>query len=234
MIVVPAGSFEMGSPEGQGDEDEHPQHTVTIAKPFAVSKYELTFAAWDTCAAQGGCNPHILNGNFGRGQQPVIFVSWEDAQEYVKWLAKLTGKPYRLLTEAEYEYAARAGTRTVYPWGDDITLNGQAMANCKDCGSQWDGQQPAPVGSFPPNKFGLYDMVGNVWAWTEDCSNVNYQGAPANGSAWTSSNCESPVLRGGSWQLFSNNLRSAKRIGLNVDTRFNDLGFRVARTLVTP
>jgi hypothetical protein len=153
MLVVPAGSYMMGGPINV----EQPQHLVTIAKPFAVSKYELTFAAWDSCVAGGGCNGYRpKDQNWGRGQQPVFNVSWDDAQAYVTWLSQVSGKTYRLLTEAEYEYAARAGTTTTYPWGDDIKLNGQAMANCIGCGSQWDNKQTAPAGSFTPSKFGLY------------------------------------------------------------------------------
>ena len=127
-----------------------------------------------------------------RGRRPAIYVSWDDAQTYVKWLSRITGKDYRLLSEAEYEYAARAGTQTAYPWGDDIKLNGKAMANCDGCGNK----QTAPVGSFAANPFGLYDMVGNVWEWTEDCWNGSYQGAPADGSAWTSGDCSRRVVRG--------------------------------------
>jgi formylglycine-generating enzyme required for sulfatase activity len=114
----------------------------------------------------------------------VINVNWDEAQAYVAWLAEVTGKPYRLLSESEYEYAERAGTTTAYPWGDKIMLNGTPMANCKACGSQWDEKQTASVGSFAPNKFGLHDMVGNVFEWTEDCFHRNYKGAPSDGSAW--------------------------------------------------
>ena len=198
MIVVPAGRFTMGSPESEGDESEHPQHTVTIATPFAVAKFELSFDEWDACAAHGDCAQHVSDSGWGRGRRPAINVSWNDAQTYVKWLSRITGKPYRLLSEAEYEYAARAGAETKYPWGDEIKLDGKAMANCDGCGSQWDGKKTAPVGSFAPNGFGLYDMVGNVWEWTEDCWNDNYEGAPADGSARTSGDCIRRVVRGGS------------------------------------
>jgi formylglycine-generating enzyme required for sulfatase activity len=153
------------------------------------------------------------------------------AQAYVKWLSGITGKPYRLLSEAEYEYAARAGTETKYPWGDDIKLNGKAMANCDACGSQWDKKQTAPVGSFAANAFGVYDMVGNVSEWTEDCWNESYQGAPADGSAWTSGDCSRRVVRGGSWGLNPDFLRSAGRGWALTDGRSDGLGFWVARTL---
>jgi formylglycine-generating enzyme required for sulfatase activity len=160
MIVVPAGSFTMGSPAGQGYgyENEQPAHNVTIAAPFAVAKFELTFAEWDVCWAQGGCEKISDNGS-GRGQQPVINVSWEQAKEYVKWLSRITGRTYRLLSEAEYEYAARAGSTTAYPWGDDIELNGTAMAKYY---VHHDPYEPMPVGSFPPNTFGLYVVSCSV------------------------------------------------------------------------
>jgi formylglycine-generating enzyme required for sulfatase activity len=247
MIVVPAGHFTMGSLRDEKDRfpTEHPQHQVTIAKPFAASKFELTFDEWDTCAAHGDCDPHVSDSEWGRHRQPVINVSWDDAQRYVAWLSRITGKRYRLLSEAEYEYAARAGTQTAYPWGDDIKLNGKAMANCKGCGSQWDAKQTAPVGSFPPNAFGLYDMVGNVWEWTEDCFNGSYKGAPADGSAWTNEGAcnalrlelpgltgrQDRVVRGGSWSLDPGYLRSANRGWFSHDPRGRTVGFRVARTL---
>ena len=229
MIVVPAGSFMMGSPAAQGQDNEHPQHNVTIANPFAVSNFELTFDQWDACVAHGDCTPHVSDSGFGRGLRPAINVSLDDAQRYVAWLSRITDKKYRLLSEAEYEYAARAGTQTVYPWGDDL---GKNNANCKGCGSQWDGKQTAPVGSFAANKFGLYDMVGNVWEWTGDCFHRDYNGAPANGAAWTDDNCH-PVIRGGSWIDVPGNNRSASRYFLPSVNRYDFLGFRVARTLDT-
>ena len=181
---------------------------VAIAKPFAVSKFELTFAEWDACVAHGDCVPHVSDSGWGRGRQPVINVSWDDAQSYVAWLSRITGKEYRLLSEAEYEYAARAGTQTAYPWGDDI---GKNNANCDGCGSQWDNKQTAPVGSFAANGFGLYDTVGNVWEWTEDCHHNNYNGAPVDGTAWTGDDCSSRVVRGGSWLYGPPDLRAAFR-----------------------
>ena len=238
MIVVPKGSFTMGAPPKGRYTSESPKHTVTFAKPFAVSKYELTFADWDACVAGGGCNGYKPSDEgWGRGQRPVINVNWHDAQAYVAWLSEVTGKTYRLLTEAEYEYAARDGTTTTYPWGNDIKLNGQAMADCNGCGSKWDAQQTAPVGSFYPNEFGLYDMVGNVLEWTEDCLHKNYNGAPADGSAWLAANggdCTNRILRGGSWSDAPVSLRSAVRYGASTDSRNDGYGFRVGRTLVTP
>jgi formylglycine-generating enzyme required for sulfatase activity len=231
MMVVPAGSFTMGSPtselERSADED---QHMVTIARQFAVGRFEVTFEEWDACAADGGCNRYKpFDQGWGRGRRPVINVSWDDAKGYVAWLSKKSGKSYRLLSEAEYEYATRAGTQTAYPWGNAIGTNN---ANCHDCGSQWDATQTAPVGSFAANGFGLYDMVGNVREWTEDCYHDSYSGAPADGSAWIKgANCFHRVVRGGSWLLAPAFLRSASRYWFEADYRLRYLGFRCARTL---
>jgi formylglycine-generating enzyme required for sulfatase activity len=234
MVVVSAGSFTMGSaPDEKGRQtNEDPPHQVTIAKAFAVSKYELTFADWDACAAHGDCDPHIYDSGYGRGQQPVINVTWENAQHYVAWLSRMTGKTYRLLSEAEYEYATRAGAQTAYPWGDDIKLDGNVMTNCSGCGSQWDTKRTALVGSFSPNTFGLYDMVGNVYEWTEDCSHSNYDGAPADGSAWiVGGNCSRRVVRSGAWDSHADSVRSAARGSFTIGSRYNNLSFRVVRIL---
>ena len=231
MVVIPAGSFAMGSPtyETTAKFSEVPQHHVTIAKPFAVSKFEVNFAEWDACAAHGDCIPQVDDQGWGRGRRPVIDVNWNDAQRYVAWLSKITGKTYRLLTEAEYEYAARAGTQTAYPWGDDIEQN---RANCIACGSRWDGTQTAPVGSFAPNQFGLYDMVGNVWEWVEDCLHEDYIDAPGDGSAWmTGGDCSRHRLRGGSWASLPDGIRSANRTRSATDDRLSIIGFRIGRTL---
>src|SRR5437868_4027030 len=176
MVVVPAGEFALGSPatEKGRRENEGPQHKVKIAKPFAVSKFPVTFADWDACVSVGGC-PQIGDNGYGRGTRPVINVNWNEAQQYVSWLSKMTGRPYRLLTESEWEYAARAGTQTAYFWGEEI---GKDNANCNGCGSQWDNRGTSPVGSVKPNAFGLYDMAGNVWQWVQDCYQNNYNGAP--------------------------------------------------------
>jgi formylglycine-generating enzyme required for sulfatase activity len=231
MIVVPAGSFAMGSPASEPGHkpSEDPQHTVTIGKAFAVAKLELTFAEWDTCAAHGNCDARVSDGGFGRNGQPVINVTWQDAQRYAAWLSALTGKPYRLLSEAEYEYAARAGTTTAYPWGAAIGKNNTV---CVGCGSQYDGKQPAPAGSFAASPFGLGDMIGNVWEWVEDCVHSDYSGAPVDGSAWiTGGNCESRVARGGTWNVVPPSVRSASRLFITSRSVYFNLGFRVARTL---
>lgn len=232
MVMVPAGSFMMGSPpsERERSADESPQHKVTIAQPFAVGRFEVTFEEWDACVDGGGCNDYVPSDQgWGRGRRPAINVSWDDAQAYVAWLRKKTGKSYRLLSGSEYEYATRAGTQTAYPWGNTI---GKNNANCHSCGSQWDARETAPVGSFAPNKFGLYDMLGNVREWTEDCYHETYVGAPADGSAWTAGgNCYHRVVRGGSYLLDPAFLRSASRYWFAEDYRLRYLGFRVARAL---
>jgi formylglycine-generating enzyme required for sulfatase activity len=232
MVVVPAGTFAMGSLPTDKDAHppEFPQHQVTIAKPFAVSKFELTAAEWDACVAGGGCSGYEPPRD--TTNSPVTNVSKNDAHAYVAWLSQVTGKTYRLLTEAEYEYAARAGTTTEYPWGDDIGTNN---AHCAGCGSKWDKAETAPVGSFPANKFGLYDMVGNVMEWVEDCYHPNYQGAPTDGSAWIDETayCSGhlSVVRGGSSYDTPDRLGSAMRGSAGTDIRTDSLGIRVARTL---
>jgi formylglycine-generating enzyme required for sulfatase activity len=230
MVVIPAGSFTMGSPQAEAgrQSNEAPRHNVTIAKPFAVSKFQVTFAEWDACAAHGDCSAHVDDRGWGRNRKPVINVSWDDAQHYVTWLSNMTGKTYRLLTEAEYEYAARAGTETAYPWGDDVGSN---HANCAGCGSRWDAAQTAPVGSFAPNEFGLYDMVGNVWEWVEDCLSEDYSHAPADGSARMTGDCGHHRLRGGSWASVADEIRSANRARAATGDRFNIISFRIGRTL---
>jgi formylglycine-generating enzyme required for sulfatase activity len=221
----------MGSSGGKSDPNEHPQHNVKIGQAFAVSKFELTFAEWDACAEHGECAPHINDIGWGRGRQPAISVNWHDAQTYAKWLSRITGKKYRLLSEAEYEYAARAGSMATFPWGDSIQVNGQTMAQCGDgCDTKWK-LGPAPVGSFRPNQFGLYDMIGNVWEWVEDCDHNDYNGAPSNVTPWTKTNCLNHMLRGGSFIVPAEVLSSALRRPLGGEVGNFDQGTRVARTL---
>jgi formylglycine-generating enzyme required for sulfatase activity len=231
MVVLPSGSYTMGSPPSERGrwDDESPQHIVTIAKPFAVAKFDITFDEWAACAAGGGCDGYKPpDQGWGRGRRPVINVTWYDANAYVTWLAKTTGKTYRLLSESEWEYAARAGTTTAYYWGDNIGTNN---ANCESCGSQWDNQQTAPVGSFSPNQFGLYDMAGNVDQWLQDCYNATYDGAPADGSAWISGDCKSRIVRGGYLYSQPSAIRSACRGRLSPTAQGDELSFRVGRTL---
>ena len=231
LVVVPEGTYTMGSPESESDraDDESPVHRVTIGYRFAVGVYEVTFGEWDACVSDGGCGGYRPgDGGWGRGRSPVLNVSWDDAKAYVRWLSGKTGEEYRLLSEAEWEYVARAGTTTRYWWGDDV---GRSRANCGDCGSRWDYGQTAPVGSFPANPFGLHDVHGNVYEWVEDCYNDSYYGAPSDGSAWESGDCSWRVVRGGSWFLTPRYLRSAYRLRHTTGDRYLFAGFRVARTL---
>ena len=223
MVVVPAGSFTMGSPESETDrfENESPVHRVSV-QSFEASKYEVTFAQWDACVADGGCGGYQPpDEGWGRGNRPVINVSWNDAQEYVRWLSREARHNYRLLTEAEWEYAARAGTTTAYSTGASISAS-QA---------RFSSQSTAAVGSFPANAFGLYDMHGNVWEWVEDCYADSYAGHQSDGSAYETNDCSSRVLRGGSWINDPQYLRSANRNGINPSNRNINSGFRVARTV---
>jgi formylglycine-generating enzyme required for sulfatase activity len=234
MIVIPGGSFMMGSPVTQSGHTryEQPQHKVTITEPFAVSKFLVTFEEWDACAAYGDCNPHVSDSGWGRAQQPVVNVTWDDAQRYARWLSTITGKTYRLLSEAEYEYSARAGTTTAYPWGDEVEVNSTAMANCNGCGSRWDNIQTAPVGSFAPNVFGLYDMIGNVSEWVGDCLHNTYDGAPNDGSMWiVGGDCGLRVGRGGYFSAPPTGIRTAARYRDPIGFSGSFVGFRVARTL---
>ncbi len=222
MVVAPEGSFLMGSTSG--DDDERPVHEVTIARPFAVGVYEVTFAEWDACVSDGGCGGYRPSDtSWGRGVRPVINVSWEDAQGYVRWLSRKTGEAYRLLSESEWEYVARAGTTGPYHFGSSLS---SSQANYGG-----DRRSTVPVGSYPANAFGLHDVHGNVWEWVEDCWNDSYNGAPSNGSAWTSGDCSRRVLRGGSWFSGPGALVSTTRIGSTTGDRIHYYGFRVARTL---
>ncbi|MBX9637125.1 MAG: SUMF1/EgtB/PvdO family nonheme iron enzyme [Nitrosomonas sp.] len=230
MVRIPPGKFLMGSHETEAgrDADEGPQHEVIIGYTFEIGKYAVTFDEYDTFAK--ATNRQLTSDNgWRRGKRPVINVSWNDAQAYVKWLSEQTGKQYRLPTEAEWEYAARAGTQTRYWWGDGI---GRNNAVCDGCGSEWDNQQTAPAGSFKANAFGLHDTAGNVWEWTQDCWHENYSGAPVDGSAWlekSGGDCDRRVVRGGSWNNEPQFLRSAIRVMLNTGGANLNLGFRIAR-----
>ncbi|QEP43329.1 formylglycine-generating enzyme family protein [Ectothiorhodospiraceae bacterium BW-2] len=216
MVRVPGGCFQMGS--NSGDSDEKPVHRVCV-NSFKIGKYEITQSQWQ---AVMGSNPSYFSSC--GGNCPVERVSWDDIQLYIKKLNQKTGQRYRLPSEAEWEYAARGGTTTKYWWGDNI---GRNNANCDGCGSQWDDKSTAPVGSFKPNAFGLYDMSGNVWEWVQDCWNGSYNGAPDNGSAWESGECGRRVLRGGSWYYRPDNLRSAYRYWDSSGARGFNFGFRL-------
>ncbi len=230
MAVIPAGEYRRGCRLDCGEYSaaEKPVRKVRV-EAFELSRYEVTFEEYDRYTAATG-RERADDEGWGRGRQPVINVSWEDAVAYASWLSEQTGQRYRLPSEAEWEYAARSGTKKKkYSWGNEI---GRNRANCRGCGSQW-GKQTAPVGSFPPNRWGLHDMHGNVWEWVQDCWNGSYQGAPADGTAWASGDCSQRVLRGGSWYVSPRLLRSANRIRITTTNRYYDDGFRVART-ITP
>ena len=223
MVVVPAGSFLMGAAtnEAGSDDNEYPQHRVNIPA-FAIGKYEVTFSDYDQFAQATGRDQPGDSG-WGRGQRPVINVSWTDAQAYTEWLSAQTGNRYRLPSEAEWEYAARAGTTTDWFWGDD-----EALANQFAWFRDNSDEKTQPVGKKKPNTFGLYDMAGNVWEWVEDTSHDSYTFAPQDGSPWISGNAWEPrVLRGGTWYYSPAPLRSASRYGFNPDIADNMIGFRV-------
>jgi formylglycine-generating enzyme required for sulfatase activity len=256
MVIVPAGQFHMGSPETERGryDSEGPQHMVSVPA-FAMGRFDVTveqFAAFVKATGYDGGNCDWPSGVSWQSsgfapKDPVVCISWHDAEAYVAWLngrikepspgpgqvVAATGDgPYRLPSEAEWEYAARAGTRTARWWGDGI---GSGNANCNGCGSRWDNRQLSEVGSFQPNPFGLYDMLGDVWQWTDDCWNETYSGAPADGRPWMTGDCHKRVLRGGSWSNLPKFLRSAARNRDDVDNRSFDFasyaGFRVVRNL---
>ncbi len=240
MVVIPPGKFWMGSKDGEGLTSERPRHEVTIPQPFAAGKYPVTFDEWGAYVRDGAGGFFGLgrkeeryrpgDEGWGRGRRPVINVSWDDAQAYVKWLSEKTSKTYRLLSEAEWEYACRAGTEMAYSFGDgesDLGRYGWYTSNS--------GGKTHPVGEKLPNGFGLYDMHGNVWEWCEDCWNSSYAGKPdrieQSGEAWTAGDCNCRVLRGGSWIDYPQDCRAARRGRYSKENRNYDIGFRVARTL---
>ncbi len=224
MVVVPKGNFMMGSTRGRYD--EKPVHRVTIIKPFAVSRYEVTWDEWEFCVADAVCDngPVAKSGGdngWGRGRRPVIEVSWHDAKTFVAWLnSKVPGKPYRLLSEAKWEYAARAGTTTEYHWGDEFD---QSKAN--------NGNKTVPVGQYAPNGFGLYDMHGNVLEWVEDCYMESYEGSPTDGRPVSDTPGCQRVLRSGAWSYGPRVIRAGNRYPTAPVDRMNIVGIRIAKTL---
>ena len=235
MVIIPAGSFVQGSPasEPQSLNRERPQRTVNVPA-FALGETPVTFDQWDACVADGGCTHNPGDMGWGRGNRPVINVSWHDAQEYVDWLSVKTGRDYRLPSESEWEYATRAGTTGRFNTGDCITTaqaNFDGFSPAQGCPSGIYRGQTTPVGSFEPNAFGLYDTHGNVWDWVQDCWNDSYNGAPTDGSAWMTGDCNSAVLRGGSFLLGGSWARSASRILNSRDFRRSSNGIRVATSL---
>jgi len=237
MVMIPAGSFTMGSPasEPERDDNEGPQHRVNI-RAFAMGKTTVTFAQWDACVADGGCNGYRPDDKgWGRGDRPVIRVSWDDAQAYIAWLNRKTGQRYRLPSEAEWEYAARAGTTTRFSTGDCITTdqaNYDGNYPPQGCAKGEYRAKTLPVASFAANPFGLYDMHGNVWEWTQDCWNDSYNGAPTDGSAWEGGDCSRRALRGGLWINYGWVARSAARSDYPRGYRGGGgLGFRLSRSV---
>jgi formylglycine-generating enzyme required for sulfatase activity len=240
MIVVPSGAFMMGAAQSEEDSqsNERPQHNVIISKPFAVGRFSVTFDEWDACVADGGCRNHRPSDmGWGRGRRPVINIWWEDARAYVQWLSVKTDKPYRLLSEAEREYVTRAGTTTAFWWGTKLSTD---RAN-------YDGdftypfvggvkgeyrRRTLPVDAFQPNPWGLFQVHGNIYEWVEDCWHGDYQGAPTDGSAWTSPDCDRHVVRGGSWNSASWQLRSSSRGSTASALPLMPKGMRVARSIV--
>ena len=239
MLSIPAGEFMMGSPDGERGRgsDEGPQHKVTFRQGFAAGKFEVTFAQWDLCASEGGCVHKPSDEGWGRGKRPVINVSWDDARQFVAWLTKKTGKAYRLLSEAEWEFAARAvrsASEPHPPFSTGATID-YKQANYDANFTYGNGrmgvfrQKTLDVGSFQKNAFGLHDMHGNVWEWVEDCYKNSYAGAPTDGSAVTSGDCRLRIVRGGSWNYHPQLLRSAYRYATAPEVRLDIVGFRVAR-----
>jgi formylglycine-generating enzyme required for sulfatase activity len=217
MTMLRGGTFMMGSNE---ESSEKPVHQVTI-KPFAISRYPVSVRQWNECAAARAC-AFVATG---KDDAPVTNVSWSDAMQFVGWLSGATRQPYRLPTEAEWEFAARGGTQSRYWWGDELL---PGMANCKGCADIAGIEQPARIGSFKPNPFGLYDMGGGVDQWVEDCWHKNYGGAPADGSAWMEGDCASHVIRSGSWKNDARYARPANRDSYDTSVRYPTHGFRVA------
>lgn len=223
MVSLPKGRFLMGDIQGIGDDNEKPVRQVIVDRRFALSRFEVTFAEYDQFA-QDTARELPNDGGWGRGQRPVINVSWEDAQAYAQWLAQQTGQPYRLPSEAEWEYAARAGTESAFWWGDALQ---PAMAQCDNCNAQIPGKT-AEVGQYPPNPWGLYDLNGNVDEWVADCYSENYMGASRTQDARTSSGCNQRVMRGGSWFDIDRLLRSSARYRHPPNASRDSWGFRVA------
>src|SRR5262245_29640144 len=232
MIVVPAGEFVMGSPATESGRyhNEGPQHKVTIARPFAVGRFEIMFDEWDACNAHHECRrgrPLLVGGLPTAGRRPVFLHTWHEAKEYVAFIAKLTGKPYRLLSEAEWEYAARGGSHERFSFGDD-------EAKLREYAWYFVDEPrllPEPVGMKKANAFGLYDMLGNAREWVEDCYHDDYNGAPSDGSAWTTGDCSRRVGRSSHWLENPQVLRSAYRFGYTIGNRYQFLGLRVGRSL---
>ena len=232
LVAIPAGKFVMGALQESKNtllRRSLPAHPVTIPNPFAIGRFEVTFDEWEACRRDGGCERDPSDHEWGKGRRPVINVSVPDAEGYLAWLGRKTGKTYRLPTEAEWEYAARAGTTTLFSWGDEA---GKDNANCRTCAPEI-SKMTYEVGRYKPNPWGLYDVHGNVWEWTQDCWNESYAGAPSDGSAWKTGDCNFRVQRGGSWYYVDVNLHSAFRAkyAATANGVSYGIGFRVVREL---
>jgi formylglycine-generating enzyme required for sulfatase activity len=225
LVEIPAGSFAMGSDGGHWS--ERPVHRVTLARPFALGRYEVTVGQWQACIDAGACAAMPSMQNVTESS-PVHNVNWNEVQTYLQWLSRETGHTYRLPSEAEWEYAARGGTKTRYWWGE---VAGTRNANCEDCGGSWDRKTPAQIGTFAANPFGLHDMNGGVMEWLADCWTQDYDGAPQDGSAKLSGDCSQRVLRGGSWRNDQTYATVSSRLSYDAAVRYYTNGFRVARDL---
>ncbi len=227
MISLPGGTYLRGDYQGDGDDDEQPLTEIRL-KPFAIGRFEVSFDEYELfCRQTPGCHSPDDQA-WGRGNRPVINVSWLEARAYTDWLAAGTGQPYRLPSDAEWEYAHRAGATTRFPWGDEP---GQARANCEGCGSIWDGDKTAPRGRFEANAFGLYDTAGNVFEWVADCFTNRFSDAPVDGTPVDKPGCGKRVIRGGAWSFPSHEIRSANRWRDFPSRRSDDTGFRLALDL---
>ena len=226
MSVIPSGTFMMGSTKGK--KRELPVTQVNIRNPLAVSKYEITFDEWDACYNSNGCSKKPSDRNWGRGRRPVINVLLTDITEYLSWLTIKTGYKYRLPSESEWEYAARAGSQTEFYWGDHMQIG---AANCRDCGTEWSGIKSAPVGQFKPNAWGLYDVHGNVLEYVTDCWTTNHNNLPNDGSPILTKNCLSKVVKGGAWYYLPKVSRSASRARNDRRVSGYFIGFRAFREL---
>ena len=225
LVSLPAGTFTMGN--NSSDPSEKPAHGVSIGTPFAIGKFEVTVQQWNACVDARGCQK-VAQPADTHANAPMRDLSWDDAQQYVKWLATVTGKPYRLPTEAEWEFAARGGSATRYWWGEQMVTG---KANCKDCGQPWTSDRPANVGTFAANPWGLHDTSGSVWEWVADCWHNNFKDAPADGRAWDQPNCRVRVIRGGSWREGTAYMVASTRFKYDAGVRQSQNGFRVARSL---
>jgi formylglycine-generating enzyme required for sulfatase activity len=225
MVALNPGPFTMGS--NSSDPTERPAHKVGLRTAFAIGKYEVTVGQWKQCVKANVC-PTVPSPDDAPANVPMRDVSWDEAQLYLKWLSSVSGRPYRLPTEAEWEYAARGGTTSVYWWGGQMK---GGNSSCQGCGQPWNADAPPPAGSFSANPFGLHDMNGSVWEWVQDCWHSTYKGAPADGSAWAEPNCRARVIRGGSWREDGSYMLSTTRFKYDASVRQSQNGFRVARSL---